>query len=66
MKGVKKEFFWQDQSGRGETNTFSLSEIKKAMVGQKNYNNESCYIWADFAEIGSTWENAANKITRTK
>lgn len=66
MKGVKKEFFWQDKTGRGYTNTFTLRELQDAFRGQKNWDGQAASSWADFAEVGDEWENKSDKIVRTK
>lgn len=61
-----KQFFWKDKSGRGYTNTWNLLELKKAMKGEKNYDGKSASTWAQDAEVGDRWENAANEVTRIK
>lgn len=62
----QKEFFWKDKSGRGSSNTWSLSQLKKAMAGQRSDDDVAASTWAKDAEVGDTWRNAANEITRTK
>lgn len=61
-----KEFFFQDKTGRGITRTWTLSWLKVAMKGKKNYNGKAASTWSIDAEIGSVWENSECRITRIK
>lgn len=63
---MKKEFFWKDLSGRGFTNTFTLTELKKAFAGEKNDDGIAISTWAKAADPGDECRNAANKIERIK
>jgi len=63
--GVKK-FLWTDKSGRGITNTFNQTEVKKNFRGEFSWQGVSAYYYALDAEVGEEWENAAHKIVRVK
>lgn len=58
-----KKFFWKDKSGRGFSNTWTLTELKKAMAGERS-DDQAASTWAKEAEVGDEWSNSANKITR--
>lgn len=67
------EFLWVDKSGRGMTNDFSESGLLKAFheeeidEEEQSDNGERVAEWVDNTPaIGEVWENAANRITRTK
>lgn len=64
----RKEFFWKDKSGRGFTATYSKKELKEffAHADDRSWDDEQAGEWADSAEVGDTWENSANHITRIK
>ncbi len=62
----KKEFFYQDKSGRGFTATYNLNDMRSCFKGERDWDGQAASTWASNAEIGDVWENAANKITRTK
>jgi hypothetical protein len=61
-----KNFFWQDKSGRGFTNNFNMSEVKRAFIGERNYDGKAVSTWADGADVGDEWKNNANLIIRTE
>lgn len=61
-----KEFFYQDKTGRDYTNTFNLTMVRQCFPKEKSYNGIAVSTWALRAEVGDVWENAANRITRTK
>lgn len=62
-----KEFFWKDKSGREFTNTFSTKELKKAFDDDTNDDGQTIKEWLEEdPDIGSTWVNAANEVTRIK
>lgn len=58
------EYFWKDKSGRGFTNTFTKSDLVKAFAGTRSWHGEAISTWANRADVGDEWENAANKVTR--
>jgi hypothetical protein len=63
----RKEFLWVNKSGRGGTNTFNLTTVRQFFLQQWDWaTGETVHAWSATAEVGDTWENAANKITRTK
>jgi hypothetical protein len=75
MSYNKKLFFWKDKSGRGFTNTFD-SEIAliNAFEGDdendeygfaRDWDGRTINDFAESAEVGDKWENAANEVTRT-
>ena len=63
VKRTMKKFFWKDKSGRGFTNTFTLDGLKKALKGERSWDDEAISKWAKDAEEGAKWENAANEVT---
>lgn len=67
---MEKEFFWKDKSGRDMNNTFTGKDLKmpawKEERKTKDWNGKSLANFINTAEVGDEWENAANKITRTK
>lgn len=61
-----KKFFWKDKSGRGFTNTFNQTEVKKSFTGEQSWQGESAYSFALNADVGDEWENSVHKITRVE
>ena len=61
-----KKFFWKDTSGRGFTNTFTEKDLAKIFKEEEdtNWDGETASEWAEEAEVGDKWLNAANEITR--
>lgn len=60
------EYFWQDKSGRGFSNTLNKSNLVKALSGTRSWHGEAISTWANRADVGDEWENATDKITRIK
>lgn len=63
-KKKSHQFFWQDKTGRGITNSFNQTEVKKNFIGERSWDGEAAYAYALRADIGDVWENETNKITR--
>ena len=61
-----QEFFWKDKTGRGFTQVFNQSEVKRSFQGERSWHGEAASTWARRSTVGDKWENAANEITRTK
>lgn len=61
-----KNFLWRDLTGRGFTNNFNQTELKRVFVGEVNYDGKAVSTWAIDAYVGDTWQNNANEITRTQ
>lgn len=61
-----KEFFWRNKSGRGETNTFTMNDIKNSFRGERNIHGQAASTWAIAAEIGDKWESTDAELMRIK
>lgn len=61
-----KKFLWKDKSGRGFTNNFTQTEVKKNFTGEQSWQGESAYSFALNADVGDDWENSVHKITRVE
>ena len=64
----KPVFFWKDLSGRGWTNEFDMETLVNAFSQgeERNYDGQTIEDWLDTnPDIGETWSNAANEVTRT-
>ena len=59
------EYLWKDKSGRGLKNSFNKSNLIKALSGTRSWHGEAISTWANRADVGDEWENAANKVIRT-
>lgn len=59
-----KKFFWKDKSGRGLKNTLSLKDVL-GLDNDESWDAEPLHEWANDAEVGDEWEDAANKFTCT-
>lgn len=61
-----KEFFWRDKSGRGEKNTYTMSEVITSFKGETNDDGRAASTWAKAAEVGDRWESTDAELTRIK
>jgi len=62
---MKKKFFWKDKSGRGFTNnSMNLDDLLK-LENDTDWNGDELHEWAENADEGDKWEDAANEITCT-
>jgi hypothetical protein len=61
-----KLFFWRDKSGGGGAGVFTDEDLKEWDTDEMDWGGVSLRDYLDEAEVGDKWENAANKITRTK
>lgn len=63
-----KEFFWKDESGRGFNNMLTEDDLVQALKDQENWDGQTVKDWIeeDRPDVGDTWENTTNHITRIK
>lgn len=64
-------FFWKDKSGRGLTKNFKKKELINAFLtkedGNTNYDGETIVEWLEKdPDIGDTWQNDTDIVTRTE
>jgi len=57
---INKRFSWKDKTGRGFKAKFTLSDMLSSS-DDVNWDNVSLHEWAENAEEGDEWENAASK-----
>ena len=69
---MKKQFFWKDKTGRGETATMDLEDILSIEPDEEDEDfelpewDETLQEWAQNAEVGDTWELSTESYTRIK
>lgn len=63
----EKEFFWKDLSGGGRTCKFTEEGLLNAFDSEDDVNYDGLTIaeWNEESSVGDTWENSANRVTRT-